>query len=86
MNSLDRETIQEEIRTLSHQCKCYSYNGPCRACLKAEKLDAKLARLEAEDELLSLVSGWLFANGHQDAATALGGAIARGELRKPEKS
>lgn len=86
MNSLDRETIQEEIRTLAHQCKCHGYNGPCRACAKAEKLDAKLARLEAEDELLGLVSRWLFTNGHQDAATALGCAVTRGELRKPEKT
>jgi hypothetical protein len=86
MNSLDREAIQEEIRTLAHQCKCYSYNGPCRACAKAEKLDAKLARLEAEDELLGQVSRWLFTNGHQDAAIALSSAILRGDLRKPEKT
>jgi hypothetical protein len=86
MNSLDRETIQEEIRTLSHQCKCYGYNGPCRACTKAEKLDQKLSRLEAEDELLDLVTRWLMTNGHEATAGELSRAIARGELRKPEKT
>jgi len=54
--------------------------------MKSEKLERKLDKLEAEDEVMSRISGWLFANGHEAAATALGCADARGELRKPEKT
>lgn len=86
MNSLDREVIQEEIRTLSHQCKCYSYNGPCRACAKAEKLDQKLARLEAEDELIRDISSWLRQVDGPGFAMAAN-TIERGDWRKkPEKT
>ena len=84
--NLDRELLEEEIRTLAHQCKCRDFSGPCRFCMKSEKLERKLDKLEAHDEAMGLVSRWLFANGHEAAAVALGCADARGELRKPEKT
>ena len=39
---IDRELLEEEIRELSRQCKCFSREGSCRACMKAEKLNDKL--------------------------------------------
>lgn len=52
MDSIDREQLEEEIRTLSRQCQCRGYSGPCRFCVKAEKLNDKLDRLHAEDEVV----------------------------------
>jgi len=82
MDTIDREQLEEEIRSLGRQCRCRGYDGPCRFCLKADKLNNKLDRLVAEDEVVRRISRWLFANGHAAAAEALAIADARGELKE----
>jgi hypothetical protein len=83
MDTIDREQLEEEIRELSRQCQCYSYNGPCRFCRKAEKLNEKLDRLQIEDFVIQDIVQWLRAvdgPGFQMAASA----IERGDWRKKE--
>lgn len=91
MDSLDRETLEEEIRTLSRQCKCFSRDGPCRACLKADKLNQKLDQAQAEDDVVRGIVEWLRANAGPGPdkyhyLTVAADSIERGEWRKkPEK-
>lgn len=88
MDSLDRENLEEEIRTLSRQCKCFSRDGPCRACLKADQLNNKLDKLQAEDEVVRDIASWLRRCGDPRwTATDFAAAIERGDWRKkPEKT
>lgn len=51
--------LEDEIRELAQQCKCYSYNGPCRFCQRMEKLERKVDRIEAEEHIVKEVVEWL---------------------------
>jgi hypothetical protein len=87
MDSLDREAIEEEIRTLGRQCKCFSREGPCRFCLKADGLNAKLDKLQAEDSVIRDVVAMIRANAGTDPNQyhyflMAADLVERGEWRK----
>jgi hypothetical protein len=90
---LDRETMEEEIRALARQCKCISRDGPCRFCLKADQLNHKLDKMQAEDDVVREIVEWLESPGTMTAYSdtksvlrGLAGAIRRGDWRlKTEK-
>jgi hypothetical protein len=55
----ERYKLEDEIRELAKQCKCYSYNGPCRFCQRMEKLERKVDKIEAEEHTVKEVVEWL---------------------------
>ena len=55
----ERYKLEDEIRELAKQCKCYSYNGPCRFCQRMEKLERTVDRIEAEEHVVRQMFQWL---------------------------
>jgi hypothetical protein len=95
MDSIDREQLEEEVRELSRQCRCRGYDGPCRFCLKAEKLNDKLDKLQAEDEVVRAIvdhirgKAQVFVNGvlyfRDTGLLDLADSIERGEWKPKTK-
>jgi len=81
---IDRELLEEEIRELSRQCKCFSREGSCRACMKAEKLNDKLDIMQAEDDIIRDIVVWLRSFPANKYASKTADAIERREFRKKD--
>lgn len=91
MNTPYRENLEQEIRTLSRQCKCFGFDGPCRFCTQADKLNQKLDKLIAEDEVVRAIVDWLRVNDGPGAKQyhyfrMAADSIERGEWRSLTKS
>jgi hypothetical protein len=83
----ERYKLEDEIRELARQCKCYSYNGPCRFCQKMEKLERKVDRIEAEEHVIRQISQWLWsdefqAERHNDVLTKVIHGLASNRWKK----
>lgn len=86
---MDRELLEEEIRELSRQCKCFSREGSCRACMRAEKLNDKLDIMQAEDDIVKEIVDWMNSpemkvqyNNAQSILRGLSACIERRDFRK----
>lgn len=87
---IDRELLEEEIRELSRQCKCIG-DGNCRACMKAEKLNNKLDKMQAEDDIVQEIVDWMNGpemkvqyNNVQSVLRGLAACIERRDFRKKD--
>jgi hypothetical protein len=88
---IDRELLEEEIRELSRKCKCFSRDGACGACMKAEKLNDKLDIMQAEDDLLREIVAWMNSpemkaqyNNAQSVLRGIAACIERQDFRKKD--
>jgi len=84
--SMDREIIEDEIRELSRKCKCFSREGACGACIKAEKLNQLLDKLQAEDDVVREIVTWLRSFPANKYASKTADAIERREFRRKDTS
>jgi len=89
--SIDRETMEEEIRALGNLCKCRSYDGPCRACMKADKLNQQLDKLQAEDDVVREIVDWMNSpemkvqyNNVQSVLRGIAACVERRDFRKKD--
>lgn len=88
---MDRFDMEEEIRTLGSQCKCRSYDGPCRACMKADKLNDELDKMQAEDDVVRDIVAWMNSpemkvqyNNAQSILRGIAARIERRDFRKKD--
>lgn len=68
---IDRELLEEEIRELSRACKCMGA-GHCPPCLKAERLNDQLDKLQAEDDIVRDIVTWLRSGVHTLTTVGMG--------------
>jgi len=67
--TVDRYKLEDRSHELAAQCRCYSYNGPCRFCRELEKVHRQLDRMDAEEDVIKEITAWITSAKFQAIST-----------------
>lgn len=56
---IERYRLEDMAHELAAQCRCYSYNGPCRFCNKLEKVHRQIDKLDVEEQVIKEITAWM---------------------------
>lgn len=59
MDPIERYKLEDEARSLAERCTCYSYHGPCRFCVKLEKIHRQLDEMDIEERVVKDITAWI---------------------------